>query len=158
MTAQKRLDDDGLISLVIPDSHILKIFQMTHLDEVFDIRPARPAASTRIDDRPRLFYFYSRTSGLSRRVDAFLAQVLQRHRNHDTFNLIRVAVEDQPQLTEHFKIGELPTLVVIDGNEEKARLEAPRSRALIEETLSPWLLRTPKTPLAGRDPTRPVAD
>jgi thioredoxin-like negative regulator of GroEL len=92
------------------------------------------------DDRPRLFFFYGRTSGLSRRVEAYLAQVLQRHRNHSTFRLIRVAVEDHQDLAERFEITELPTLVVVDGTAAQARLEAPRDRASIEAALSPWLL------------------
>jgi hypothetical protein len=37
------------------------------------------------DDRPRLVFVYSDSSGLSRRADGFLAQVLQRRRNHETF-------------------------------------------------------------------------
>jgi|tagenome__1003787_1003787.scaffolds.fasta_scaffold19841243_2 thioredoxin-like negative regulator of GroEL len=90
--------------------------------------------------RPRLVFFYGRTSGLSRRVEAYLAQVLQRHRNHSTFKLIRVPVEDNPDLAKRFKITELPTLVVIEERRLRARLEAPRDRASIEATLSPWLL------------------
>lgn len=91
-------------------------------------------------ERPRLFFFYGRTSGHSRRVEAYLAQVLQRHRNHSTFRLIRVAVEDHRELAERFEITELPTLVVVDGTRARARLEAPRDRASIENALSPWLL------------------
>ena len=89
--------------------------------------------------RPRLLFFYSRTSGLSRRVDAYLAQVLQRHGNHKTFQLIRIAVEQHADLAERFRISELPTLVVIDDRKVRARLEAPRGRQSIEDTLSPWL-------------------
>src|SRR4051795_1018320 len=91
-------------------------------------------------DRPRLVFFYGKTSGLSRRVEAYLAQVLQRHRNHSTFRLTRVAVEDHQELADHFGITQLPTLLVIEGSKPKARLEAPRDRASIENALSPWLL------------------
>ena len=73
---------------------------------------------------PRLVFFYGRTSGLSRRVEAYLAQVLQRHRNHSTFKLIRVPVEDNPDLARRFKITELPTLVVIEERRLRARLKA----------------------------------
>jgi hypothetical protein len=37
--------------------------------------------------RPRLLLFHSRVSGRCRRVDAFLAQVLQRRSNHAIFAL-----------------------------------------------------------------------
>ena len=89
--------------------------------------------------RPRLLFFYSQTSGLSRRVEAYLAQVLQQHRNHETFKLIRVPVEQHRELGERFKIRELPTLLVIDDRKVKARLEAPRGRPPIQAALSPWL-------------------
>jgi hypothetical protein len=37
--------------------------------------------------KPRLVFFYSSSSGACRRVEGFLAQVLQRRGNHDTFQL-----------------------------------------------------------------------
>ena len=92
------------------------------------------------DGRPRLVYFYGRTSGLSRRVDAYLAQVLQRHRNHSTFSLIRVEVGANRDLAERFEIAEVPTLVVIDGRRVSARIVSPRDRVTIERALAPWLL------------------
>src|SRR3954470_12568180 len=95
---------------------------------------ARANGASREQERPRLVFFYGRTSGLSRRVEAYLAQVLQRHRNHSTFKLIRVPVEDNPDLAKRFKITELPTLVVIEERRLRARLEAPRDRASIEAT------------------------
>jgi hypothetical protein len=42
---------------------------------------------------PQLVFFYSPRSGQSRRADGFLAQVLQRRHNHETFTLVRVDVE-----------------------------------------------------------------
>src|SRR4051812_6591914 len=87
-------------------------------------RPSRArrtgTAVTPESDRPRLLFFYGRTSGLSRRVEAYLAQVLQRHRNHSTFRLTRVAVEDHQELADHFGITQLPTLLVIEGSKPKA--------------------------------------
>ena len=65
--------------------------------------------------------------------------MLQRHRNHSTYRVIRVPIEDQPELAAAFEIEALPTLVVLDGKQPKARLEAPRDRACIEAALSPWL-------------------
>ena len=100
----------------------------------------RPPAPEQVDGRPRLVFFYGRTSGLSRRVDAYLAQVLQRHRNHSTFSLIRIEVGANRRLAERFEIAEVPTLVVIDGRRVSARIVAPRDRLTIERALSPWLL------------------
>ncbi len=46
--------------------------------------------SGRVDARPRLLFFFSSTSGPSRRAEGFLAQVLQRRANHSSFELVRV--------------------------------------------------------------------
>jgi len=90
-------------------------------------------------ERPRLVFFYGKTSGPSRRVEAFLSQVLQRRKNHDTFRLVRVCAETRPDLVEHFHVETIPALVVIEGRRVLARLENPRHCKLVEETLSPWL-------------------
>jgi thioredoxin-like negative regulator of GroEL len=84
--------------------------------------------------------FYSPSSGRCRRVEGFLAQVLQRRGNHDTFTLYRVADTRRPDLVARFRIGELPTLVVIERKAVRARLVGPRSCRDIERFLAPWLL------------------
>jgi len=89
--------------------------------------------------RPRLVYFYSRTSGPSRRVEGYISQVLQRRRNHDTFHLVRVCAETRPDLVERFGIREIPSLVVVDERRVRARLDGAHGRHEIEETLAPWL-------------------
>jgi thioredoxin-like negative regulator of GroEL len=99
-----------------------------------------PAVESAEDARPRLVFFYGRTSGPSRRVEAYLAQVLQRHQNHSTFALIRVEVGDKPELARRFAITEVPTLVVVAGRRVRARIEAPHDRVTIERALAPWLL------------------
>ena len=88
---------------------------------------------------PRLVFFHSTLSGHCRRVEGFLAQVLQRRRNHETFSVVRVAEEERPDLLEHFKIQTLPTLVVVDGRRVAGRLERPRGCRDIEGFLQPWL-------------------
>ena len=52
--------------------------------------------------KPGLVFFHSGVSGRCRRVEGFLAQVLQRRRNHETFTLYRVAREGRPDLVERF--------------------------------------------------------
>lgn len=91
------------------------------------------------EERPRLVFFYGRTSGPSRRVEAFLSQVLQRRRNHDTFKLVRVCAEARPDLIERFQIRTIPAIVVIDGHRVRAHLEDPRHCNVVEATLAPWL-------------------
>lgn len=97
---------------------------------------AAPAVERR---QPRLVFFHSALSGHCRRVEGFLAQVLQRRHNHGTFELVRVAEEERPDLLERFKIQTLPTLVVVEGQAVAARLERPRGCRDIEGFLAPWL-------------------
>ena len=88
---------------------------------------------------PRLVFFHSALSGNCRRVEGFLAQVLQRRRNHETFNVVRVAEEERPDLLERFRIETVPTLVVVEHKAVKGRLERPRGCREIEGFLAPWL-------------------
>jgi hypothetical protein len=92
-------------------------------------------------DKPTLRFFYSPRSGPSRRVEAFLAQVLQRGHNHETFALQRVNCDDHPELAKRSEVTELPTLIVIDRRRVRARLEGSCGRGQIERLLEPWLRR-----------------
>ncbi len=98
---------------------------------------SQPAA--RPEFRPRLVFFYSHRSGRCRRVEGFIAQVLQRRRNHDTFDLVRVSVDRRPDLAEKFLVGEVPTICVVEGRKLKRRIVAPRGCRELEMELEPWL-------------------
>jgi len=87
--------------------------------------------------QPRLVFFHSTISGHCRRVEGFLAQVLQRRRNHGTFKVLRVAEEERPDLIQRFKIQTLPTLVVVEGKAVAGRLERPRGCRDIEASSPP---------------------
>jgi thioredoxin-like negative regulator of GroEL len=100
---------------------------------------ARVATATATMPRPRLVLFTSAVSGQCRRVEGFLAQVLQRRRNHGTFHLLVVDEDARPDLVQRFAVTNLPTLVVVDGRAERGRLEQPRGCRQIEQFLSPWL-------------------
>ena len=89
--------------------------------------------------QPRLVFFTSSVSGHCRRVEGVLAQVLQRRRNHGTFRVVLVDGRDRPDLVDHFQVTTLPTLVVVDGNVVRGRLEQPRGCREIERLLAPWL-------------------
>jgi len=97
------------------------------------------AAEATLAELPRLVFFHSALSGNCRRVEGFLAQVLQRRRNHGTFNVVRVAEEERPDLLERFRIETVPTLVVVEHKAVKGRLERPRGCREIERFLAPWL-------------------
>jgi thioredoxin-like negative regulator of GroEL len=89
--------------------------------------------------KPGLVFFHSSLSGQCRRVEGFLAQVLQRRRNHGTFKVYRVDESSRPDLVERFGVETLPTLFVVEGKSVRAKLEQPRGCREIERFLEPWL-------------------
>lgn len=101
------------------------------------------AARSRVQDQkqtsPLLVFVHSEVSGRCRRAEGFLAQVLQRRRNHETFRLRRLSAEQRPDLVERFQVASLPTLLVIEEKVVRGRLENPRGCREIAEFLEPWL-------------------
>jgi hypothetical protein len=65
--------------------------------------------------------------------------VLQRRRNHATFRVLVVDEDKHPDLVSRFRVTGVPTLVVVEGQTERARREQPRGCREIEELLGPWL-------------------
>jgi thioredoxin-like negative regulator of GroEL len=103
-------------------------------------RQIAPAGEqTAASARPLLLFFYSAHSGKSRRVEGFLAQVLQRRRNHDTFQLRRIDYDQHQDLARRCGIDQPPALVVVTDKHVQARIEQPRGCVAITETLAPWL-------------------
>src|SRR2546423_1205846 len=96
-------------------------------------------AATHADQQPGLVFFYSPVSGSCRRVEGFLAQVLQRRRNYGTSNFYRADQQGRPDLVERFGVERMPTLVVVEDKVVRARLERPRGCREIESFLAPWL-------------------
>ncbi len=91
-------------------------------------------------ETPRLLFFHDKRSGKSRRADGFLAQVLQRRGNHQTFVIHRVDVGQRPELAQKFKVTATPTLLVVEDKKVQARLESPTGCKDIELLLQPWLV------------------
>jgi thioredoxin-like negative regulator of GroEL len=72
-------------------------------------------------------------------VEGFIAQVLQRRRNHDTFELLRVSVESHPQLAERFQVDQVPTICIVEDRKLRLSLVSPSGCREIERELEPWL-------------------
>ncbi len=89
--------------------------------------------------RPHLLFFGDDNSGPARRVDGFLAQVLQRRRNHDTFRVHRIDQHARPELARRCGVDRFPALVVVEDKRVRARLEQPRGCREIERALAAWL-------------------
>lgn len=94
---------------------------------------------TEVAAKPILIVFTSERNGKCRRAEGFLAQVLQRRRNHETFSVRFVAQESRPDLLARFRIEVTPTLVVIDARKVRGKLVEPRGCNEIQTFLSPWL-------------------
>lgn len=95
--------------------------------------------STEPLERPRLVFFHSGVSGRSRRVEGFLAQVLQRRSNHETFRIYRVDADAEADLVERFEVDTIPTLVIVEDKRVLRRLPNPQGCREIETFLAPWL-------------------
>jgi len=102
-------------------------------------RPAAGRAPAAAETRPRLIVFSSPVSGPCRRFEGFLAQVIQRGGNHDTFRVHRVDTERRPDLVERFDVDRLPALLVVEERTIAVRLEEPTGCLEIEDALAPWL-------------------
>lgn len=89
--------------------------------------------------RPQLLFFHDPTDGRARRTEAFLAQVLQRRRNHETVAVRRIDVRAHADLVERFGVRTTPALVVVHDKRVRGRLEQPPGCKAIENLLQPWL-------------------
>jgi hypothetical protein len=103
------------------------------------VRRAHEAPAFAGSVRPMLLFFTSQTNGRCRRAEGFLAQVLQRRHNHDTFSLRFVDQVDRPDLLERFRVLKTPTLMVVSDKVVRAILVEPRGCDEIRAFLSPWL-------------------
>jgi thioredoxin-like negative regulator of GroEL len=100
---------------------------------------AASGASVRTGDRPMLIFFTSETNGRCRRAEGFLAQVLQRRHNHDTFSLRFVDEGEHPDLIDRFEVEKTPTLMVVADRIVRGKLVEPRGCEEIQAFLAPWL-------------------
>lgn len=90
-------------------------------------------------DKPSLLFFYSPSDGRCRRVEALLAQALQRNKNHKKFDIRRIDVTRHPQVAARFRIETIPVLCVVEDRRIVRRVVAPRATPEIRRALSPWL-------------------
>jgi thioredoxin len=99
---------------------------------------AADANPTAAAPKPKLVFFFSPRSGRCRRVEGWIAQVLQHRSNHDTFEVVRVSVDQRPDLAERFGVETVPTLCVVEDRRLRKRI-APSGCRQLERDLSPWL-------------------
>jgi thioredoxin 1 len=89
------------------------------------------------DSRPLLVFFWSERSGPARRMESLLAHLARKERTR--LRVMRVDIDEQPELAERFRVGDVPTLVVVKGKRVVDRLEGRASAPAIETMLAPHL-------------------
>ena len=89
------------------------------------------------DARPLLVFFWSERSGPARRMESLLAHLARKER--ERLRIMRIDVDAQPQLAQRFKVGDVPTLVLVKENRAVDRIEGRASAPVIESMLQPHL-------------------
>lgn len=89
--------------------------------------------------RPLLVFFCAQTSGPARRMESLLAHLARKER--ERLRILRVDVDEQPDLAERFRVDAVPTLVLVIGKRVVGRLEGRMSQPRIAALLEPHLSR-----------------
>jgi thioredoxin-like negative regulator of GroEL len=89
------------------------------------------------DAKPLLVFFRSERSGPSRRMESLLAHLARKERAR--LRVMRVDVDDQPDLAKRFKVDDVPTLVLVKHKRVVDRIQGRASAPTIESMLEPHL-------------------
>jgi thioredoxin 1 len=86
------------------------------------------------DDKPLLVFFTSERSGPARRMESLLAHLARKERTR--VRIMRVDIEEQPELAEKFRVVAVPTLVLVQRKRVVGRLDGRHSAPKIEAMLA----------------------
>jgi len=86
------------------------------------------------DDKPLLVFFSSKRSGPARRMESLLAHLARKERTR--VRIMRVDVDEQPDLAKKFRVTTVPTLVLVLRKRAVDRLEGRASAPTIESMLA----------------------
>jgi thioredoxin-like negative regulator of GroEL len=89
------------------------------------------------ESTPLLVFFWSERSGPARRMESLLAHLARKERTR--LRVMRVDIEEQPELAERFRVAHVPTLVLVKGKRVVDRIEGRASAPRIETMLAPHL-------------------
>jgi len=91
----------------------------------------------RDDAKPLLVFFSSERSGPARRMESLLAHLALKERTR--LSVIRVDVQEQPELAVRFMVADVPTLVLVKGKRVVDRIDGRASAPRIEGMLAAHL-------------------
>jgi thioredoxin-like negative regulator of GroEL len=86
------------------------------------------------DDKPLLVFFTSERSGPARRMESLLAHLARKERTR--VRIMRVEIEEQPELAEKFRVESVPTLVLVMRKKVVDRIDGRVSAPKIEAMLA----------------------
>jgi thioredoxin 1 len=86
------------------------------------------------DDKPLLVFFTSERSGPARRMESLLAHLARKERTR--VRIMRVDVDEQPELAGKFRVTDVPTLVLVKRKRVVDRLDGRASAPKIEAMLA----------------------
>jgi thioredoxin-like negative regulator of GroEL len=89
------------------------------------------------ETKPLLVFFWSERSGPARRMESLLAHLARKERTR--LRVMRVDIQQQPELAEQFRVADVPTLVLVKGKQAVDRIEGRASAPAIESMLEPHL-------------------
>ena len=92
----------------------------------------------RDDAKPLLVFFWSERSGPARRMESLLAQLARKERTR--LHLMRIDIQEQPELAERFRVAAVPTLVLVKGKRVVDRIDGRASAPRIANLLAPHLV------------------
>ncbi len=91
----------------------------------------------RDDAKPLLVFFWSERSGPARRMESLLAHLARKERTR--LRVMRVDIDEQPELAERFGVTAVPALVLVKGKRVVGRIDGRASAPRIEGMLAPHL-------------------
>jgi thioredoxin-like negative regulator of GroEL len=90
-----------------------------------------------LEDRPHLLFFTTFRSGPGRRMESLLAQLARKERKR--LRVSRVDSDRVAKLAQRLTVNEVPTLVLLVGGRQVARIEGRASAPQIERMLEAHL-------------------
>jgi thioredoxin-like negative regulator of GroEL len=103
-------------------------------------RPTRdPNGRVPSGPRPVLFFFYTATSGPSRRMESIVSWLWVRERKR--FRLRMVDANANPDLVTKFEVDEIPTIVLVEEGKILTRREGRLTSDQLDQAILPYLHR-----------------
>jgi thioredoxin 1 len=103
--------------------------------------PGSHPGRSRKFQKPLLVFFSTKRSGPARRMDSLVDHLARKER--DRLRVVRVDVEEDPTTARRFRVGTVPTIVLVKNKRTVARVEGRAKANEIEELVEPHLPEEP---------------